>query len=138
MDNFHIEAYKYIGVKFRHRGRTRRGMDCVGLVIAAAEDCGYDRYEEFPYGREPRNAVLQSVLKQHFGKPVHREPQVNDVILLKLKPNGPPSHVGIVTTHPNGLGIIHSYGTIGKVTYQGLTDKMKDLIVGVYQWQERY
>lgn len=134
MKNFHLEAHKYIGVKFRHQGRTTRGMDCVGLVIAAASDCGYDRYEEFAYGREPRNSVLQAVLKKHFGDPVDRQPQVNDVVLMRHRNSSAPSHVGIITTHRHGLGIIHSYSAIGKVVYQGLNDKMRSFIVEVYSW----
>lgn len=137
MDNFHLEAHKYLGVPFRHRGRTTRGMDCVGLLIRTAMDCGYDKYEEFPYGREPRNSVLEGVLEYHFGPPIDREPQINDVVLLRLRSMLEPSHVGIITNHPNGLGIIHAYGEIGKVALHRYTKDMAKRLVGVYVWPEK-
>jgi len=136
MIEFHKQAMKYVGVPFKHRGRTQRGMDCVGLLICSAIDCGYDKYQEFAYGREPRNSELEAVLEKHFGKPQDRTPQVNDVVLMRLRYGSEPSHVGIITDHPSGLGIIHAYGEIGKVTYQRFTDEMARRVTGVYQWQE--
>jgi len=138
MKDFHKHAHKYIGVPFRHRGRTMRGVDCVGLIILAARDCGYDKYQEFAYGREPRNSILQSVLFKHFGGPVDRSPQINDVVLLRLRDAGEPSHVGIITHHPNGMGIIHAYGEAGRVVYHLFTEKVAEKIAGVYQWPEKY
>ena len=138
MKDFHKEAHKYIGVPFRHRGRTTRGLDCVGLLILAAQDCGYDQYKEFPYGSEPRNSILAGVLHRHFGDPVDREPEINDVVLMRLRKGGEPSHVGIITTHPHGLGIIHAHGAVERVVYQRLSDYMRTGIVGVYSWQEKY
>ena len=138
MKNFHLEAHKYIGVPFLHRGRTTRGLDCVGLLILCAIDCGYDQYKEFAYGREPRNSILEGVLADHFGEPVDRPPQINDVVLMRLRKGGEPSHVGIITTHPHGLGIIHAYGEIERVVYQRFTKSMAARIAGVYSWQEKY
>ena len=137
MRDFHKEAHKYIGVPFRHRGRTTRGLDCVGLIILVAQDCGYDKYKEFPYGREPRNSILEGVLREHFGAPVDRDPRINDLVLMRLRKGGEPSHVGIITTHPHGLGIIHAYGEIERVVYQRFTNSMAKRIAGVYSWQEK-
>ena len=137
MNNFHKEAHKYIGVPCRHRGRTERGLDCVGLLILVAKDCGYDEYQEFPYGREPRNSILEGVLHEHFGEPVDRPPQINDVVLMRLRPSAEPSHVGIITTHPHGLGIIHAYGDIERVVYQRFTNKMASTVEGVFSWLEK-
>ena len=137
MKNFHKEAHKYIGVPFRHRGRTMRGLDCVGLLILTAIDCGYDKYKEFAYGREPRNSILERVLHEHFGEPVDRDPQINDVVLMRLRKGNEPTHVGIITTHPHGLGIIHAHGAVERVVYQRLTDYMATGIVGVYSWHAK-
>ena len=133
---FHKEAHKYIGVKFRHRGRTDRGLDCVGLVIRAAMDCGYNKYEEeeFAYGREPDSGVLLDVLATHFGEPIDGPPEVNDVALIRLRSGLKPTHVGIITTHPDGLGIIHTHSRIHKVVYQRVSEEMKSLLAGVYRW----
>ena len=139
MKGFGAAALNYVGVPFKHRGRTAAGMDCVGLIIRAAMDCGYEGYEEFPYGREPRNSILEGVLEKHFGSRMARQPMENDVVLMKLKYSSEPSHVGIIIMHPEGgLGMVHAYGEIGRVVLQRLTPDMIKRIVGVYSWQEKY
>lgn len=35
-----VAARKYLGVRFRHRGRSSTGLDCVGLVMRSWYDCG--------------------------------------------------------------------------------------------------
>lgn len=137
MKGFHEYAHRYVGVRFHHRGRTARGLDCVGLVIRCAMDCGYDRYEEFAYGHEPRDSVLQGVLEKHFGVALPRLPRINDVILMRLRRGGEPSHVGIITHHPNGLGLIHTHSMLSCVTYQRLSPRVLQAIAGVYQWPEK-
>jgi len=131
-------ALEYVGVKFIHRGRTRRGVDCVGLVILAAQDCGYLAEDLPAYGREPRNGLLEKTLADHLGAPVNRAPAVNDVVVMSLQSGQQPSHVGIITHHPNGLGIVHAYGEIGRVAHQRLdTNKIKR-IAEVYEWPAKY
>ncbi len=138
MKDFHLEAHKYINVPFRHRGRTDRGLDCVGLLILAAKDCGYDRYKEFVYGREPDSVVLEAILATHFDGPIDGPPEINDVVLLRLTPEVAPTHVGIITDYPdiNNLGIIHAYGKVQKVVYHRYTQKIADHVVGIYRWPE--
>ena len=129
-------ALKYVGVKFRHLGRTENGMDCVGLLLLAARDCGY-LAEGIPvYGREPRNGLLQGQLKDHLGKPVDRDPKPNDIVAMSLRTDGQISHVGIITKHPYGLGLCHTYGEIGRVVHQLLDDRRINQITEVYEWNK--
>ena len=128
-------ALKYVGVKFRHRGRTDRGVDCIGLLLLAARDCGY-LAEDIPvYGREPKNGLLQGNLRVHLGEPVNRELRVNDVVAMSLRTDGQISHVGIITEHPHGLGICHAYGEIGRVVHQRLDERRRSKIAEVFEWQ---
>lgn len=48
-------ALSWRGVPFRHQGRARDGVDCVGLVLAVGRQCGVDtRHVDVPdYGRLP-------------------------------------------------------------------------------------
>jgi cell wall-associated NlpC family hydrolase len=136
----HEAAMKYVGVPFRHRGRSIRGVDCIGLIICAARDTGYDegiKYKRLVYGREPTDALLQEALKEHFGDPVDRPPQLGDVILMRLRHMKEPSHVGIIAPHPHGLGVIHAYGEIRKVVLQRINSSMRERIVGVYEWPHK-
>ena len=38
--SLYAAAIEYVGVPFRHKGRSRAGLDCAGLVFVACRDCG--------------------------------------------------------------------------------------------------
>ena len=136
MKDFHTFAHQYIGLQFRHHGRTRDGVDCVGLIIICAQDCGYTGYtpnEEFEYSKQPRTGQLRAVIERHLGKPINEPPQVNDVVLMTI--NNAEVHCGIITTHPHGIGIIHAYGSVKKVVYHRWTDEMEMNLADVYRWK---
>ena len=92
---------------WRHQGRTSRGIDCLGLVAVAV---GSVRpvVDRKGYGRTPYNRELRASLIEHFGPPVPSdELRPGDVVTMKWV--GEERHVAIVTDHPEGLGLIHSY-----------------------------
>jgi len=128
-------ALKYVGTPFLHRGRTTRGMDCIGLVLCAAVDCGYIPNNIPTYGREPHKGLLSTGLRERLGVALTRELQPNDIIVQRLHVGGEPSHVGIITDHPHGLGIVHCYGDIGRVVHQRLGDNRRKLITEAFEWQ---
>jgi len=135
-------AQQYIGVPFQHMGRSVRGLDCVGLLLLIAWTRGW-RVEDLPYyGREPasnnNSFDLRDHLRRYLGDPVDRPLQPNDIPLMKLRPRFDPAHVGIITPHPYGLGIIHSNGQLGRVTLQRIDQQRMDQIVEVYQWPVKH
>ena len=135
-------ASRYIGVPFVHMGRSVRGLDCVGLVVMVARELGMDVLDSTYYGREParnNNAFqLADYLRRNMGEPVQRPYQPNDVVMMKLRPRFAPAHVGIVAPHKFGLGLIHSYGSIGKVVLQRIDHRRHEQIVEVYQWPAKH
>jgi hypothetical protein len=143
--NPHEHALAYVGVPFRHRGRSRPtktysgALDCLGLLVVTAEDMGLPVLDKKIYGREPWRDGLRAGLKQNCGDPVQRELRVNDIVLFRLRPKAEPSHVGIIAPHPTGgLGIIHTYGEIGRVAFHRLDKHRESLIVEVYQWPAKH
>lgn len=51
---FVAEARTWLGVPFLHQGRSRKGVDCIGLFICVGEDTGRvpPNFERNNYGRE--------------------------------------------------------------------------------------
>ena len=125
----HEAAMEYLGVPFRHRGRTRNGLDCIGLIILAARAMSVPVFDQKVYGREPWRDGLRAHLQAHLGDPVDRPIQVDDVLLMRLRPEQEPSHVAIVAPHPYGLGMVHTYGEIGRVVYHRIDDHRHRQIV---------
>lgn len=127
-----------LGVRFQHMGRSVRGVDCVGVAVLVARAYGLEVEDNAYYGREParnNNAfLLEDYLARNLGPPVDRPYAVNDLVLMKLRPRFDPAHVGIVAPHPYGLGLVHSYGEVGRVVFHRIDQVWADRITGVYEW----
>lgn len=126
-------ARSYLGVPWRHQGRTRRGIDCLGLV---ALSIGAVRpvVDRQGYGRTPYNAQLRASLVEHFGEPVSKDAmRPADVVTIRW--TGEEHHVGIIGDHPDGLSLIHAYsvGTGGKVIEHRLDAHWLDLVHEVFR-----
>lgn len=109
-------ARTWVGVPWKHQGRTREGVDCGGLILVVGWELGLLGTPADPrtYERNPNRNFMLEVCRK--GKMVSvREEQPGDVVVVK--PSEAlrwPSHMGIISRLPDGaLGIIHSYGTPG-------------------------
>jgi cell wall-associated NlpC family hydrolase len=61
------EARTYMGVRWRHQGRDRRGLDCAGLVVASLRGIGRAVRDSTAYGRVPYRGSLEAVLRDNLG-----------------------------------------------------------------------
>ncbi len=137
-------ALTYLDTPFGHRGRTRNQLDCVGLLVRTGRDFGLKVHDLRIYGRVPHDEALRQLLVANCGQPVDRPPQVNDILLLQLPHAPTPSHVALVTPYPgdddnnnnNTLGMIHTYGSLGKVVRHRLNATWEQRISEVFQWPD--
>lgn len=107
-------ARKLKGARWRHRGRKPWAVDCVGLLILAAQDAGLEVEDERIYGREPWEQQLPRALRLRFGDPV-KEWRPGCIALIRWG-QGEPSHIGIFGNHPSGgLSLIHAHNLHGVV-----------------------
>lgn len=129
------EARSWIGTKWRHRGRTRFGIDCIGLIVHAVAAGGIQMRDRRDYGREPWKDGLRRELFEHFGEPV-MDMQPGDVALMQWHNQAGPAHVGIVGDYRHGgLSLIHSY-SLTSVCEHGIDDEWRARIVEVFRpWQ---
>ena len=137
MDGLAFHALTYLGVSFRHRGRSRRGLDCAGLVILASRDAGYLAVDREVYGREPWRDGLRAQVAMNLGEPLDRAPQVDDVVLMRMRPEAEPSHLAIVTPYELSdarLGLVHTYANVGMVCTHSMDAIWASRIVEVYAW----
>lgn len=123
-------ARRYLGVPFRHRGRSAQRLDCVGLVLRAYADCGVMLKDEQSYGREPDVNRFLGAIEAALGAPVAGL-HPGDVVTMKTKLH--PHHLAIVTDHPEGLGLIHASGEHGRVVEHFLSPDYRKRIVNVYR-----
>jgi len=128
-------ARGYLGVKWRHRGRSRNGLDCAGLGVLAYRDCGVELPDYVLYGREPYNDGLIRYLVAALGDPVDEPLQDGDVIVLRF--DREPHHVAIVAEvlygDANALNIIHAEGHAGRVLEQRMDDAVARRITHIFR-----
>lgn len=134
-------ARKYLGVPFKHRGRTPSGLDCAGLVWLAYVDLGYTPPDIARYGRTPHRDGLMQAMEDALGAPVWRGRavprdllQVGDVVVMRFVEE--PHHVAIVADSPtHGLGLIHCYSSavIDRVVEHGLDAMWQSRILAVFR-----
>ena len=101
-------ARSYVGVKWRHRGRSKFGIDCIGLVVKSMEAAGIQMRDRLDYGREPWKDGLEHEMRAHFGEPV-LDLKAGDVITMRGIGQLGAGHVGIVAEKNGYLTLIHSY-----------------------------
>ena len=112
-------ARSWVGVPYRHQGRSRNGVDCIGLAIVVARELGILPPETPPsnYTRRPRDGALEAYVVRHCVK--LEAPEAGCMVLMRWAPRAAPSHVGLLT--PENL--IHAYAGNEKVVEHGFRAK---------------
>lgn len=128
---FVLGARAQLGVRFRHMGRSSRGVDCAGMVLGALGALGRPFVDVPAYGREPHNQTLRRMLVENLGEPV-TDMRAGDVPLMAFE--GEPSHVGVLADYPyGGLSVIHGYARVRKVVEHRLDETWRARIVEVFR-----
>lgn len=106
------EARSWVGVPFRHQGRNRAGIDCVGLPIVVCQSLGIipAKFEITNYGRVP-SGELEGRLLAHC----RQIPAAVPGCLIVIAWTRLAAHVGICT----GETMIHAYESSGGVVEHG-------------------
>lgn len=113
------EARSYVGVPWRHLGRSRTGVDCLGLVIVVARATGLvaDDFDFTGYGRLADGTMLRE-LRRYMYRINPRDALSGDVLAYRAATQ--PRHVGIVAAHGGVSTLVHAKAGHGVVLEQTL------------------
>lgn len=116
------EAHGWLGVPFRHQGRTRTGVDCVGLIIGVCQALELlpSKFERRDYGRLPTRGELDAKIMQHCTRARRPVPGC----LLAIRWNKDLAHVALYT----GTTLIHAYESAGGVVEHGFRGAWTKLV----------
>lgn len=97
-------ARSYLGVPHVHQGRNREcGLDCVGLLLAVAQDVGARWHDLDGYSRsgaKTADGMGYSLLREHMAQSLEERPieeaEPGDVLLFWIERTLVPHHVGIL------------------------------------------
>lgn len=123
------ESRKWLGTRWVHQGRSRAGVDCVGLVIRVAHARGLSTFDTADYSRQPDAVRMRALLAEHMEPIAIARAQIGDVLLMRFERD--PQHVAIVTD----IGIIHAYAQARRVVEHRLDSVWQGRVVGAYQFK---
>ena len=110
-EQFVAEARTWLGVPFRHQGRTRHGVDCIGLVLCVRRAFGpFDppAARNVRYRRNPQAQLLQGI----EGTCIRlQQPEPGCLAMIQWPHQEHAAHVAILTPGT----IIHAYAKCGQV-----------------------
>lgn len=111
-DRVVLEARSWVGVPFRHQGRDRRGVDCVGLPIVIGQALGLlpAKFDVADYGRTATGELIARL--QQYCRPIP-SPVPGSLLVIAWAKTA--AHVAIFT----GDNMIHAYESVGKVVEHG-------------------
>lgn len=122
-----------LGAPFRHQGRDRSGIDCIGLIIAVGRAIGVgDRWPELPYHRFPPEAFVREILGCYL-EPLGGAPEPGDVALIRWRRTA--NHLAIVTDGSDPFGLLHAYYVTGTVVEHRADHHWRDRIVALYGYR---
>lgn len=123
-----------IGTPWRHLGRDRAGLDCIGLALLAGAQSGHAVPEVPPYTREPQDHALRRALAQHMDEVPVSSAAPGDVLLFKLGVYG--GHVGLRALHPAYAvpSVIHAHLPRRQVVEEVLAPFLPHL-TGAFRWR---
>lgn len=104
-------ARSYIGVPFRHMGRTRQeGLDCIGLPLAVMRDLGIP-FPDYPDGNYTRRGAGFQLVQHccQYASPVPIS-KCKDGDVLVFQEGQIPCHTGILTHRGESRYVVQALG----------------------------
>jgi hypothetical protein len=99
-----------------HQGRTRRGIDCAGLLVVVAHELGLTTYDTTAYGRYPRNGELDQHLSEHC---LPWAGAITAGLVAEMSMRREPRHVGLIVPYVlGGFALLHSATGLGVVEHR--------------------
>jgi hypothetical protein len=124
--DFILAARAYVGAPFRHQGRDGTGLDCAGLLIAAARDCGLPHPPALHYERLPSLELLRNLLPAFCVQVAEWEPAAIAQCVIGRRPQ----HLAVCALHgAHGRTLIHAMAGIERVAEHRLDDRWQRRIV---------
>jgi hypothetical protein len=128
-------ARTYLGVRYRHQGRTAHGLDCVGLLIRVAHDLQLTDFDLTGYGRHPDPTQMTTLLAAHLHKqPGGTAPRPAEILLLA---DGPyPCHLALVGDKGEPFSLIHAWLPARKIVEHRASPDWLAKIRGLYRFPQ--
>jgi cell wall-associated NlpC family hydrolase len=124
-------ALTYLDTPFVHQGRSKSGIDCIGLAVCVAHDLGLTEFDETNYERDPDSGRLVELLNEHMDRKPLLLAEPSDLLLMSLSA-GRPKHVAIMVDYDM---LIHTYYAAGRVVLNTFSNQWLIRVRGCYSFR---
>lgn len=127
-------ARGWLGVPFRHQGRTRAGVDCVGLVIGVARALELlpADFDHTGYARRPDGVSLLAACRLYLTPVSFSEIGAGDVVVFRVVTD--PQHLAVVADYyAGGRSVVHAYALARGVVETRLDDDWQRRLVAAFR-----
>ena len=126
-----IDYTDFIGIPFKHKGRTFEGFDCWGLILYVLRHMGKQVDDPMPdYPENWKDTKEHNYFLEHYHKQWIKidKPEVLDAVMFG-KDEKFPTHIGIIVDKNKVLHVVENHGTIiSKLS------NIKKLVYGYYRF----
>jgi cell wall-associated NlpC family hydrolase len=125
------EARTYLGVPWVHQGRSRDGVDCLGLaILVAAARRGY-RFDLRDYAAQAMDETMQAKCLEHMDPVRLADLASGHIVVIRFENQ---RHMAIVGDYPIAglLSLIHANSRVGRVVEHRLDSVWRRLIMSAY------
>jgi cell wall-associated NlpC family hydrolase len=100
-------ARAHLGVTWMHQGRSREGVDCLGLVLLVAHQFALTDFDTRDYARQAKDESMLEQCREHLFEIPRAAAQPGDVAVMRFANN---RHIGIFGDYVHGgLSLIHAF-----------------------------
>lgn len=126
------EARSWLDVRWKHQGRNRAGIDCIGLVVMTMKALDIPVQDLKGYRRSPNPEVFMAGIRSQLV--LAEKPLPGGVAIFRQALQ--PCHVGIFAGTADDLTLIHGYAPYGAVKEEPFTNQWPELLVETRQFKE--
>jgi cell wall-associated NlpC family hydrolase len=127
-------ARSFLGVKYRHQGRSREGVDCIGLPVCVRAELGLPAMDSFGYAKRSEGSEMLDYCRANMVSVGRSSLRPGDLL---VQMSGVIRHIAIVADYPGGgLSIIHAHLPNKKVVECRLDDQFMKTVRGCFRFPE--
>ena len=130
-------ANELVGLIYRHQGRGKEGVDCVGVPIYIAHRLGLSDWDTKDYGPRPALQVFNKMIITTGATRIPMSDLSHGDMVQVSWDGAPPVHVGIIEVDERDqMWMIHAFLLHRKVSRDPVTLKIERSFVAAWRLPE--
>lgn len=129
-------ARTWVGVPYRHQGRTRQYVDCIGFIIGVGAEMGVTVVAPHNYSDSPSGDMMMARSREQFDEVLDRRtPIPGDIMGLWGWNRHEPQHFAIAAEYGGRPTMIHAFSKRGQVVEHGIDPFWEKRLVALFTYK---